>query len=180
MTKTVSGKRVTKAIAITAALILSVPAVGAIADPDDAAAIPELRRGSVSGFRQSQHAGIDASDLIGDGSAFGFLSRLEEASASEKTFMSETFKQEVGMPHAYRDFRASDDGTVASCLVDAPSGSVSDDVLLQMIGKGWSDIPLGSIEGATYVKAGGRYTWMLVTCTQVGEATNVVYRSVFR
>lgn len=180
MTNDVDGRRLARAIAIVAMLFLSVPVVGALADSGGA---PPGYGGFESArphISESRRARIDADALIGTGDAFGFLSRLEAASSTGGASAPKAFEREAGLPRNHRDLRVSEDGAVASCMVDAPADFAADDVRKRMVAKGWSEVPLGAVEGATYVKADGQYTWMLVTCTQVGDATNVVFRCVAR
>ena len=177
MTDRVSGSRAAKAFAITCALVLCVPAIGAIAGTGHAQESRAVEAGAPVG---RMGAGIDAGTLIGGGDALGFLSRLEEASLAEGTRLPEAFEREVDLPRGSRDVRVSEDATVVGCIVDTPPDEAMREVQSLMAAKGWAEVPLGSVEGSTYVKFQGECTWTLVTCTQVGIATNVVYRCVCR
>lgn len=178
MNNQVSRRRLAKALAITMTLVFCVPAVEALAD---AGSTQGADFGSgVAAFEGSRYEGISARTLIGQGDAFSFLARLEEATSSNEPVLPQAFELEVDLPRRYRDLRATDDGRVIGCVVDAPVSAVEQDIRSRMPAKGWSEVPLGSVEGSTYVKSGGRCSWVLVTYTQVGDATNVVYRCVYR
>ena len=178
MNNQVSRRRLAKALAITMALVFCVPAVEALAD---AGSVPESEPGSsVAAFEGPRRVGIDAQALIGQGDAYAFLTRLEEASLPNEPVLPQAFMLEVDLPRRYRDLRATEDGTVIGCVVDAPINVVEQDVRSRMSAKGWSEVSLGAVEGSTYIKSGGICTWVLVTYTQVGDATNVVYRCVYR
>ena len=86
------------------------------------------------------------------------------------------FAEEVGLPEAYRDVRVDGTGHVVGCVVDGRADEVIASIVGRMEDRGWTAVPLGQAEGATFVKAGGACTWVLATCTQVGDSTSVVYR----
>lgn len=178
MTSQVSGKRTAKAFAITLALVLCVPATGAVVDAGSAwgqKADAPAQDGKPSGG-----AGIDAATLIGQGDMQGFLARLEDTARTSDPALPPAFEHEVALPARYRDLRVSEDGKVIGCVVDLSAEAVARDVDARMAAGGWLGVPLGSLKGSTYVKADGECAWVLVTCTQVGNAANVVYRCVFR
>ena len=102
--------------------------------------------------------------------------RLEGAAGSADDGVSEGFLREVGLPPKCRDVRSDDAGRVVGCTVDGGSGEVLGGIERRMQGSGWACVPLGNGEGATFVKEGGGITWVIVTCTQVGSATSVVFR----
>jgi hypothetical protein len=84
---------------------------------------------------------------------------------------------EVALPVGSRDVRVSPTGTVIGCVVDGVSPQdVLADLRAQMKNLGWSCVPLGGLDGATFVKDGGLCEWALVTCTQTGQSTSVVIR----
>ena len=180
MTQDISRARLAKAVAATALLVISVPAIGALSELGAGECSPDAYGATGAEEASLAQAGIDARTLIGRGDALGFLSRLEEASTIEEAAVPEAFEEEVGLPVKYRDLRVSESGTVIGFVVDASAEAAASDVRSRMAKGGWSEVPLGSIEGATFVKAGGKCSWTLVTCTQAGPATNVVYRCVFR
>lgn len=180
MTRDVLQTRFAKAAAITALLVVSVPAIGALTELGGGERASDAYGATGTGATSLTQAGIDARALIGRGDALGFLSRLEKASAAEMAVVPDAFDDEIGLPAKYRDLRVSENGTVIGYVVDSPSETAAGDVRSRMAQGGWREVPLGSVEGATYVKDGGKCGWTLVTCTQVGSATHVVYRCVFR
>lgn len=86
------------------------------------------------------------------------------------------FAEEVGLPEAYRDVRVDGTGRIVGCVVDGRADEVIAGIVGHMEDWGWTAVPLGRAEGATFVKAGGACTWVLATCTQIGDSTSVVYR----
>ena len=171
-------RRLAKAVALTALLVFGVPAVDAVADSGGARAGKEVA-GKSAGSGQSP-LGIDSGVLIGDGDVYGLLARLEELSTSKGANLPPAFEREVRLPSRYRDLRSSEDGAVVGCIVDGPSKTVAEEVRSLMEAAGWCEVPLGSVEGFTFVKFFGECRWALVTCTQVGGSTNAVYRCVYR
>ena len=157
-----------KAVAITAGLVLCVPAVDALGVFEEEA------------VAQPAQAGIDAQAIIGDGNPEGLLKRMESAATSTKAVLPPEFAREISLPLGCRDLRVDASGTVVSCIVDSESEAVADAVSKRMEERGWREVSLGSVEGATYVKDEGSCAWALVTCAQAGDATAVVYRCVYR
>ena len=178
MTNDVAKRRLAKAVAITVMAVMCIPAIDALAYSGAARVWDEVAQSSASSG--AARAGIDAAALIGDGGAGSFLSRLESAAAIQDASLPEAFEREVGLPGQHRDLRVSGDGTVVRCVVDAPPDAVAKDVGARMEAGGWREVPLGSLEGSTYVKPGGECAWVLVTCTEAGAATGVVFRCVYR
>lgn len=124
--------------------------------------------------------GIHAASIVDEGDADGTLNRLEKLAEASQTQLPAYFEEEIGLLDGARDVRADDTGRVVGFLVDITSHEAFGCVRENMAKAGWSEISLGDAEGATFVKEGGACTWALVTCTQVGSATAVVYRCVVR
>lgn len=157
-----------KAVAITAGLVLCVPAIDALGIWDEEAVAP------------AANVGIDARAIVGNGDPDGFIERVQKVASPKDADLPPAFAREIGLPFGYRDVRVDSTGAVVSCIVDSAADVVSDAVGKRMVERGWREVPLGSVEGATYVKDSGSCTWALVTCTQAGDATAVVYRCVYR
>lgn len=154
--------RLAKAIAIVIALVLLAPVSDLL-----------LRKGDPVEADSSPAVGLDAATLIKGGDPEKVLARLEEAAglSDEVPFW---FQRELGLPDDARDVRAG--GTTVSYVVDGECGWVFDRVKDAMAKAGWTCVPLGHMEGATFLKKNGACTWALATCTQVGSATSVVFR----
>ena len=154
-----------KAFALVVGLICLVPASG-------------LAMGG--GLREpsspSSAGGIKAAEIIGGLNAFAALDRLEEAGGSATGELPGYFEREIGVLESARDVRVSGDGRIVSYIMDCPVAQALSFVGKQMASKGWTEVSLGSVSGATFVKKGGDCQWALVSCTQVGSATSVVYR----
>lgn len=120
--------------------------------------------------------GIDSAYIVSAPDAYAAVGRIEELVASDGYELPEAFADEVGCLPGARDVRVSGEGTVVGYVVDDDARSVCDRLTAQMEAAGWSAVPLAGEVGATYVKEDGRYTWVLATCTQAGEATSVVMR----
>ena len=164
MTDAVQKTRLAKAVAILIAIVLCIPAADALYG-QRASVLPDDSR-----------AGLDAQRIIGDADAVGFVERMEEAASARDAQPSPAFQKEIGLPAPCRDVRADSTGTIVSCIVDGEPEAVFESVASHMAERGWRSIALGSVEGATFVKEEGQCTWTLVTCTQVGNSTNIVFR----
>lgn len=154
--------RLAKAVAIVVAIVIVAPVSNWVARAVD-----------VVESEPQAAVGLDAAALLEGGDPDRVLARLEEAAACEDA-VPMWFQRELGLPAEARDVRAS--GTTVSYVVDAESAWAFERVKALLAARGWTCVPLGGIEGATFLKEAGACTWALVTCTQVGSATNVVFR----
>lgn len=167
--KTIQAKRLAIACVAVAALVLAAPMSGVI-----------LKGEAEASPRASTDEGIRASDIIGSGDMQGALQRLEELAVASERPLPEFFQEEIGLLKGARDVRANGAGSVVGFMVDDTEDGTFESLRAHMLQKGWSEVSLGSVDGATFVKDGGACTWALVTCTQVGQATGVVFRCVAR
>lgn len=166
MREEVLASRSKMAVALTALIVFAVPAADVALGAHGARAAD-----GTAGPR-----GVSASAILGDGGPEGMLLRLEEAAGEVDGEVPEGFLREVGLPQECRDVRTDGDGGVVGCTVEGDAREVLEGIELRMRGLGWTSVPLGNGEGATFVKEGGSITWVMVTCTQVGPATSVVFR----
>lgn len=126
----------------------------------------------------SQGAGIRSSSLVGGPSLDALLARLEETSKADEGDLPGYFEAELGLIEGARDVRVNDGGNTVGYVVDRAPSDAIDTISDLMKQKGWLHVSLGNDGGATFVKRDGVCTWALVTCTEVGDATSVVYRCV--
>ena len=172
-----SSVRLVRAIVIVGCAVLLVPYASAVIEgagfgpsaASSAAAADGLSDGSGFGI------GLDAAELLQEGDPFAMLDRIE-AAVGESSPPPEPFAEEAGFPPGAQEMRANADGLVVGCTLDAEEGAALELAAGVLVAKGWRPIPLQGASGATFVKQSGRLRWMLVTCTQVGDATSVVYR----
>ena len=120
--------------------------------------------------------GFSVSRYMLERDPFAMLDQIEESLAEGLLQPSGSFAEEAGFPPGAQEQRANADGAVVSCVLSVDEGAALDAVVETLGAKGWTGVPLQGVAGATFVKQSGRLRWMLVTCTQVGEATSVVYR----
>ena len=162
-------QRLLKAVAIAVVLVAAVPitgiAFGGMQSPPAQAMADE---------------GIRAASIVDGGDVDETLNRIEKLAKDGQAQLPVYFEEEIGLFDGARDVRADDTGRVVGFLVDSSSHEAFSCVRENMMKTGWSEISLGDAEGATFVKEDGACTWALVTCTQVGSATAVVYRCVVR
>lgn len=163
MSRAIDASRLARALAIVVVLLLAVPVADAL-----------LQRDGADVLDVAAEEGITAREIIGEGDPLQMLDRLEGVLVDESQGLPDGLADEVGCLPAYRDLRVGADGSVVSYVVDGDASDISEALRTHMEGKGWARVPLGGVEGATYVKEGGEYTWVLATCTQVGDATSVV------
>lgn len=160
------ASRAWKAAAITLMLVIAAPVANV------------LIGGGVGPAAEAEVAaeGIRARDLVGAGDPFEALLELEGVAGRSRFELPPWFEEEVGLPPDCRDVRADPCAGVMGCVVDGSSDRVFAGVRQGMQDAGWRVVPIGGVDGATFVKEEGRCRWVMVTCTQVGEATSIVYR----
>lgn len=167
MSSDVAVPRAARALAITLALVLLVPAVGALG---------ELVHDPVEYIGGMDEGGISARKIVEGGDPSVVLLRVEEAAKAGSVEAPVWFATEVGVPSDFRDFRVDSSGEVVGFVVDGEPREVMSALGERMVEAGWSMVSLGGVEGATFMKEGGECTWLLVSCVQVGDATSVVFR----
>jgi len=163
--RNVQSKRVAKAFSLVVGLVCLVPMSG-------------LARGGASGQVPSSSiaGGISASEIICGLDMHAMLDRLEDAGGLNNGKAPAYFEREIGVIEGARDVRASGDERIVGYIMDCPATQAQQRVSQWMMGRGWTEVSLGSVSGATFVKKGGDCRWALASCTQVGSATSVVYR----
>ena len=161
--------RLTRALLAIAALVAIAPASNLVAGAFQSAS-PAV--GARTGMR--------ANALVDVANPLTTLERAEELAQAGTAQLPEYFREEIGLPDGARDARVNEDGTVVGCTVDATPDAALQLVSARMGQGGWLKVDLGDGMGATFVKDGGFCTWALVTCTQTGRTTSIVYRCVLR
>lgn len=159
------GKRLMRAIALVALVVFAAPIASGLHNAAEAASESETAQ-----------AQIDARSIIGNGNPDEMLTEIEKAASVDQGQVDELFRAEIGLLPGARDIRTTADGSVVGYLVDNDAARVLDELNTFMEGNGWSAVPLGSVEGMTFIKEEGGCTWALATCTSVGNATSVVFR----
>ena len=157
--------RALKALALVMAVLLMVPGVEALLKvawpPSKAVAVAE---------------GIDSQALLRVGDPFEALDRLDGVADAGNGDVPAELSEEVGLLPGARDVRVDATGAVLGYVVPGESSAVERLLCDRMKSFGWSAVSLGGVEGATYLKSQGTFTWALVTCTQVDDTTSVVVR----
>ena len=151
------------------ALVAFVPVSGLVAE-----------RASAEPQRAAADGGIRAADIIGGSDVEKALERMEGIARADGGELPAYFGEEIGLVEGARDVRVDAAGRIVGYTVDAPVEEAFGRVRERMARAGWSEVSLGGAEGSTFVKGDGKCAWTLVTCTQVGNATGVVFRSVVR
>lgn len=157
------AKRLAAAMAIVTAIVVAAPLSQAASSAAEPGGDPIIG------------SSIRAHDLVGDGDAEQVLSRIEElADAGGERSVPDGFEGEIGFLPDVRDIRTS--GPIVGYVVDGSAADAFDRLCVLMESRGWNSVPIGEANGATFMKGSGTLTWALVTCTQVGDATTVVFR----
>ena len=195
MNEKVSRARLAKAALVVAFIVLVVPVADALwRSFPPAEATASSSGGIESAALVGDATGLfqpDAEDLPGNiaalgasgggvAQAFEALERIEDAASAGGGEIPESFSREIGFPAQSHDWRADSSGAVFGCIAAGAPEEVSAAIERDLSERGWAKVDLGGLAGATYVKDEGACAWVLVTCTQVGDSTSVVYRCVYR
>ena len=166
----IKAKRAIAASAIVCAMVFGVPCGDML-----------VRNARGQNTLSAASEGIDAKSLTLGGDALSAIERIERFVSNEGAVgLPRTFADEVGCPEGAHDVRVSASGKVVGLLLDGQEGAVMEELARRLAERGWTEVPLGSVPGATFVKRDGACTWMLVTCTQVDDVTSVVFRGDFQ
>lgn len=168
MTVDIQKKRLACACAIVVATIAAAPLSGALAGQPAAAQTPTISEG------------LRASDVVNEPDPLQALSKLELAAECAPYYLPPYFEQEIGLLAGARDVRVSEDGCVVGYVMDESPPETFERLCMHMRGAGWTEVPLGNIMGATFIKEEGSCTWALASCVEVGCSTSVVFRCVTR
>lgn len=122
-------------------------------------------------------SGVDARQVLEAESAEDVLARIEDMLSVSNGGLSDAFQREIGIVAGGRDVRMASNGLVVGYVCAGEAESVMEELADHMAERGWTRVPLGGVCGATFMKGEGAFTWVLVTCTQVGDVTSVVIRS---
>lgn len=140
-------------------------------------ALPPMTGAVMNGIRGGSAERVGQSKIVQVGSdPYDVLDRTQELVESTLGSPPETFMREVGLlPDAY-NVRVSRDGDIIGYEVELDPAEASRQLDALLEDAGWVSVPLGGVDGATYLKSEGEYRWMLVTTTWVGTSTSVVVR----
>lgn len=120
-----------------------------------------------------------------DASCDGIVEKLRFATASEDVYpdgavsnelalLPEGFQEEV-LPLSGREgVQVGAQGSIVGFIerADAPSAFAA--LAAELEDAGWTKIESGREDCGSFVKNGGRFTWLFVSCTWSGESTSVV------
>lgn len=163
----VGRRRAVKAVLLVAVVIAAAPVADAALQAGGAVQAPE-----------AAVAGLDATSVMQAPGAEGVLENLERLAdaGAVQSAVPEAIEREVGFPPGARDVRVGASGQVVGYLVDGDPAPALAQLEERLGSRGWTAVPLGGLDGATFLKEDGEYTWALATCTQSGSATCVVIR----
>ena len=161
----VMRRRLASALLVVVALIASVPVSGAF-----------IGKAPAAETNAPPFTGVHAQALSHAGDIDSMANLLEDmARAGGEASVPAWFQRDIGFLPDARDVRTDGISTVGYLVDD-----VGDDVLVSLIAhmeaRGWTAVPLGDVEGATFVRQAGTCTWALATCTPVGSPTSIVFR----
>ena len=165
----IQRKRAVLASAIVSVAVLAIPVSNSVAG----AAVDSAPDASAANAQVE--VGLEIENLYGAEDPFAVLDRIE-ASAEATGQLPSAFVDEAGVPVGAREVRGTADGAVVGCVLEADAEAAFGEVSSVLESKGWTAVPLQGVVGATFVKGSGLLRWMLVTCTEAGEATAVVFR----
>lgn len=100
----------------------------------------------------------------------------EESEEDRRSFLPPDFENEVVDLKDFSEVCISSDASVIGFLSPKDVKSTQAFCTDSLTTKGWTEIESGQEGIASYIRADERYSWILLSCTVVGEDTAVVLR----
>ena len=92
--------------------------------------------------------------------------------------LPEGFQEEVLSLEGRKDVRVGAGGQVVGFVERADPQEAFAALSAELEAGGWAAIDSGRDDCGSFVKGGGRFAWVFVSCVRVGEATSVVVSTV--
>lgn len=102
------------------------------------------------------------------------LDRIEELGKVGESYDQDALIQEIEIPFEATHFRFDSSTSIFSFELTGECFAVSQNLSELWALRGWKEVPLGGLNGSTFLKDEGIYRWMLITYTQVGRSVCVV------
>lgn len=147
-------RRALRALAIVVALVLACCAADAM-----------LRLSQPSAMGDA--LGLWAGDALSSSDA-------EALTEPARAQLPEGFETEVLDLSQAEGLRVAAEGTVVGFLLQGDASKAFSQMSEQLTSRGWSSVASGRPNCGSFVKSGGDYTWLFVSCTQVGDAVSAV------
>ena len=147
-------RRLLRALAIVVGLVLACCAVDAV-------------------LRLSQPSAMGDALGIGAGAA-DFPSRATASTGPAQAELPEGFESEVLDLAQVEGLRVAAGGTVVGFSLQGDASEAFAQLSTQLQANGWSAVESGRPDCGSFVKGEGTYTWLFVSCTQVGDGVSVV------
>ena len=98
----------------------------------------------------------------------------DEEGRNESARLPAGFEEELFPLTGFYDVRVSQAGGVIGLLSHEPVHEVMEALDRELASRGWAKAPSGQEGCASYVKAEGVYTWLLIACTEVDGDVSVL------
>lgn len=164
------AKRALGIVGMLALAVVAISALGRIASDDALRAGPSMWAGQAQSYvgqvRRSVLEGEDLGCAIGDTGAF----------VLEKAEVPGWFADELHPLDAFEFVAATHDWTAVWLKSQHEPGDALRFLAEELAASGWSGYESGLENQVTFVKEDGLCQWAMMTCSQVGEETDVVVR----
>lgn len=161
-------KRLIGAVAIVGVLVAAVPSIGIARETVDWGAL--VARSSSTLAEQCFDESLAEEDAIyGAAQLFG----VSDVDAGTEAIPPE-FKQECLSLAGCQGVLSAEEGSLVGFVVDDEPVEAFDDVERELCERGWGLVESGSDTQATFLKDGGCYRWLYVSCIVAGGKTSVV------
>lgn len=84
------------------------------------------------------------------------------------------FESEVIAADGFDEVLVAGGGSIVGLLGRGPATHVHAELCAELEEKGWTAVESGQGGTSTFVKAKGRYTWLLLSCSEAGEWVGIV------
>lgn len=173
--RNMQSRRLASAVAgilVLIAVCIGADAVLDLSDQDGSAGADADASADVdSGAAAAAGAGV-GEDADTGGSSLSATRDDGRAAAGEE--VPAGFEEEVLSLEGRSEVMAAAGGTVVGFLEGGPADAVFDAIEEDLAARGWAEVESGVAGCASFVKEGGRFTWVFVSCVAVGDTTSVV------
>lgn len=112
--------------------------------------------------------------LEGRQGAGGEVNLFGVSDATVRPRLPARFEDEVVRCVEYKEVRVDEPGGVVGFSVAGLAQVVFDNLAGELGRNGWTSIESGLATSGSFTKSKGRYSWVFVTCVQVGDTVSVV------
>lgn len=122
---------------------------------------------------ETERAGMAEGRSAGDAAAVLSIDDLADARGFVRA-VPEAFAREAFGIGGFDEALASEDGTIVGMVGEGRADETFIRLSSELADKGWTPVESGQAHVGTFVKTGGAYGWLLLSCSEAGGLVSVV------